>query len=379
MANNTNPIKIPFYIFLLLFKTLTFSAEGVLGPECLSIFTAEDSAPSCYHVHPEALTHFDETLIPDSFRLVPHLQFSGGNQFNFEQLQTLLAKRIPYKESGYEKVLLVDLRGEPHWMFSCHGTAALEGRHAMCYQGMPPSFVQNIEDRFVQNYEGFYTEETAALVAGAAYCRFAITDETRPHDQEVERFLELASRLQDGKYWPHFHCLAGQGRTTTLMAMYEIFLTKDPSLLEILKNQHGLGGFNLARTWKVPAYKKRLKFLQNFCDYMNDSVNGFPTVSWSAWVARTPQERFQERPVIASWWSPTSLFASFKAGCMLTYMGVSRWCRNCLKKAPPMEELEETNLLQEQEEGLDLTKEEKVAAANTEFKGKDEEMVILAL
>jgi protein-tyrosine phosphatase len=48
--------------------------------------------------------------------------------------------------------------------------------------------------------------------------RIPVTDDHRPDDADVDRFVEFATKLL-GDRWLHFHCEDGHGRTTTFLVL----------------------------------------------------------------------------------------------------------------------------------------------------------------
>ena len=60
-----------------------------------------------------------------------------------------------------------------------------------------------------------------AAVHGLEYMRLATLDFYRPSDRVVNKFVELIKNNPNS--WLHLHCHVGKGRTTTFMAMYDMF------------------------------------------------------------------------------------------------------------------------------------------------------------
>lgn len=53
------------------------------------------------------------------------------------------------------------------------------------------------------------------------YIRIPVQDRHGPDDDTVNAFVTFVKTLPED-VWLHFHCLAGEGRTTTFMVIYDI-------------------------------------------------------------------------------------------------------------------------------------------------------------
>ena len=142
---------------------------------------------------------------------------------------------------------------------------------------------------------GFNTEQQLVQSLGHGYFRFPTTDHCRPRDHEVDQFIAFEQGLTAGT-WLHFHCRAGDGRTTVFMAMHDIFNNAlDSQLQDILTRQGptangGIGGIDLATEPKdqadfdYPFSQDRVQFMNLFYSYVQQqTANGFKT-TWSDWV-----------------------------------------------------------------------------------------------
>lgn len=65
------------------------------------------------------------------------------------------------------------------------------------------------------------TEAELAAQKGVMYVRFTATDHLWPDAGEIERFRRFVKTLPKDA-WLHFHCVAGEGRTTAFMTMYDM-------------------------------------------------------------------------------------------------------------------------------------------------------------
>ena len=322
-------------VSILLFESSSQTKELSLDPAKRDSYKSPTLPSSSPSVRPSDLVFFENDLLKDTFRIVSNLPFSGSHQYTCAQLQTMIFERIPYKTQGCSNILFVDLREEPHWMFCADQTASIAGAKADHYKGLTAQEIKRIEDVFVQQNRGACTEKDAVEKLGALYHRVAITGETRPEDSDVDNIINLVRAIKGENYWLHFHCLAGHGRTTTFMAMYEMLQRKEASLEDILENQGAIGGANLGKTRHWPPYQNRLKFLKNFYAYVHDeSEQGYAGgSSWADWVKnKSPEATFQEHPSMESRWRLGSLLSSARFVGMITMMKFSQLTRRLSKR-----------------------------------------------
>ena len=76
----------------------------------------------------------------------------------------------------------------------------------------------------------------------------------------------------------HFHCDAGEGRTTTFMALYQIMNSSNLSLEQILSYQYNIGGIILTDN------KVRLDFLEEFYNYVSKNKDSNYEIKYSQWL-----------------------------------------------------------------------------------------------
>lgn len=197
---------------------------------------------------------------------------SGSSQFSvqgLEELQGLLKER-GYNEDGHYLVI-VDLRQESHGFVDGHAIRWMEPEDRVqleydwinlgksheqvidaetnllaTLQGSKP--VYSTYEKDVENgkevhklfpFNGLVTadktmseRELVERELGAGhYIRLTIPDHKKAEsDKEIDLFLAELDRVLDAagkkgqKPWLHFHCAAGQGRTTTFMALYDLYI-----------------------------------------------------------------------------------------------------------------------------------------------------------
>ncbi len=133
-------------------------------------------------------------------------------------------------------------------------------------------------------------EEELAKDFGVEYFRITATDHRQPLVSDVDLFIGYVTRLT-GDYWIHFHCHAGDGRTTTFMVMYDMMKNaKNVSFEDIIARQYLIGGINLTKDEDFPSYDKqyaieRTSFLKGFYDYCKTNNDNFKT-SYEKWLNR---------------------------------------------------------------------------------------------
>lgn len=130
-------------------------------------------------------------------------------------------------------------------------------------------------------------EQDAAEGLGLGTFRIAVRDHSRPSDADVDRFL-LFVRTLDPETWLHFHCHAGEGRTTTFLLLYDALRNGTVlGLEELTARQHLLGGVDLLHTphpgWKGPLYQARAEFITRFHHYA--ATRDFRQVLWTQYLA----------------------------------------------------------------------------------------------
>jgi hypothetical protein len=140
----------------------------------------------------------------------------------------------------------------------------------------------------------YQDEASLAQTMKAGYLRLPTTDHCRPRDSEVDQFVAFEASLP-ANTWLHFHCRAGDGRTTTFMAMHDIINNAPTdSLATILTRQgpSGLGGIDLSKmptdqtVFSYPFSIERVMFIQNFYAYVVANKSGNFKTTWSEWVAQ---------------------------------------------------------------------------------------------
>ncbi len=113
------------------------------------------------------------------------------------------------------------------------------------------------------------TEAELAKHYGVQYWRLPLTDHYPPDLDYIKSFINFAQSLPKGT-WIHLHCRAGNGRTTSFMAILDMLQHNNRSFDEILDRQYKVGGKNLKELPERPERHKatldRVKVLKDVFD-----------------------------------------------------------------------------------------------------------------
>ena len=244
---------------------------------------------------------FIETSNPLPSRLgLDNLKISGSAQYSINGLKTIL-NSLPSS-----KMTVLDLRQESHGFMngmavSWDGDRDWANKNKTLAQIQEDEWnrLQKTLDQklaFIAVYKKypfpFYirnvdTEEDVVNSLGPGYFRIPVTDHLKPSDAAVDEFIRFVKGLPKDT-WIHFHCAAGEGRTTTFMAMYDMMQNASQVNFEdIIKRQWLIGGLNLTaikkNDWKLPYEVERLQFLAKFYQYCKENPLFF--MPWSSWAA----------------------------------------------------------------------------------------------
>jgi len=238
------------------------------------------------------------------------LHASGSGEFTADNLKLLLARM-------HGLVTIFDLRQETHifvnglpvswfatrdWANVGRSQTAIEADEAAWVQSLGPGSEiavrpgepvkkGNADSAVPQRVivKEANIERDLVSSAGANYVRVAVTDHTRPLNDEVDRFIVAVRALQENA-WAHFHCEAGLGRTTTFMVLYDMLRNATRvSLEDIVRRQKLLGyDYDVLRpagpgNWKAPYVEDRIAFVRAFYNYARVNPNGRPQM-WSEWL-----------------------------------------------------------------------------------------------
>ena len=252
----------------------------------------------------------DDSYVPTREGL-ERLCASGSGEFSESGLQSLLEALA---EKTQMPICIVDLREESHGFFdgiavSWYGehdwgnvgltqeealADEAERIHAAAGQMTAVAHLggeKNPLDEHEIFVEEAQTEKELVEAAGLRYKRIAATDHIWPSPAAVDEFVQFYKSLPED-VWLHFHCQAGEGRTTEFLAMYDILKNPAAPLQDILYRQCLLGGSYVAHVepegstyWKVPYYVEKAKHIALFYRYVQENESAGFAVSWSDWLA----------------------------------------------------------------------------------------------
>lgn len=239
------------------------------------------------------------------------LQISGSGMFGATQFDKMIAQ-IKTLTSG--PIYILDLRQESHgfvngiavssyidrnWINKGKSTAQVEKDEKAWLRTalQAPIEISVLDDnkKASETYkivvDTALTELEFVTSRGVNYFRMQGTDHSSFDNDAVDDFVKLYKNLPQNA-WLHFHCFAGEGRTTQAMVMYDILRNgKKVSFEDIVKRQYLLGGNDAMKVtaskekdaYKVPLYKEKAKLLTKFYEYVTTSPDDLP-VKWSQWV-----------------------------------------------------------------------------------------------
>lgn len=242
-----------------------------------------------------------------SLRGLRSLRASGSGQFSAEGLM-LIKHRLK------RKFMVVDLREESH-VFVNSSPASWRGPYNISNKGQGAFEIENKEKERCQALKQeqktiifktaymhkhkknvrlrqvlhvaihkIYTESGLCGHFHSHYVRIPITDNYPPRSEEIDLFIDLVNWVHSDKLWMHIHCLAGQGRTTMLLCMYDMLInTGKVSLHDIIRRQYSIGGDDLRFDYDPAG---RLSFLKDFYDFCVDRQQGLAT-TWQEWKEKS--------------------------------------------------------------------------------------------
>ncbi|MGL4772303.1 MAG: fused DSP-PTPase phosphatase/NAD kinase-like protein [Clostridium sp.] len=213
-----------------------------------------------------------KAYLPARFREIANLNISGSKQFTPEQLVNIKNKY------SNKNLIIADLRQESHSFINdvafCYYCKGIDLNHDLSTPevilkeseqiseikigSMEKLYNKDGIEKLNLKVESAYTEHNLSKLNSISYRRFAVVDGGIPSKEVTENFLSFVKGLPPNSHI-HFHCEAGDGRTTTFMALYTILKSKPlPPLQEILDYQIKIGGMDLTTD------PNKAEYLQNF-------------------------------------------------------------------------------------------------------------------
>lgn len=289
------------------------SAQAAVQDEYLwRIDTQNEShLPRNFRTTNDSFKQPSETL-PSTVGLV-QLHESGSAQFSKLEFDAMLPT---LKKLATGPIYVVDLRQESHGLINGIGVSWF-GDHNWANVGKTLSQVEADEKTRIKDtigktitistlnekkkaatsqeitVESALTESEFVTSNGVKYFRISATDHRWPSAENIDRFIAFYNTMPKDA-WLHFHCQAGEGRTTAYMIMYDMMRnSKNVSLDDIIQRQILIGGQNILKTkatkekdaWKNELYEEKVIFIKKFYQYTKETPGNF-SITWSQWLSQ---------------------------------------------------------------------------------------------
>lgn len=243
----------------------------------------------------ETLIVVDNTssdYLPSRYRNITSLNISGSSQFTPPQFETLV------RTINLPNICVIDLRQESHGFVNDiaisfynpfedlnNGFTSLEsieaenqllsrikiGSTLKLYKKTGRLF-----DSIIVN--SVSNEDSLVLKYDCGYERFAVKDGGIPTPTVVDNFVDFIKTVPSDLHL-HFHCDAGEGRTTMFMSLFQIMNnTNNLSLDQILTYQYNIGGIILKEDYH------RTEFLNEFFNYVQENKCNNYMTPYSKWI-----------------------------------------------------------------------------------------------
>lgn len=232
--------------------------------------------------------------LPNRFRVIDSLNISGSAQFTPSQLTNIKSKL------NKPKTFILDLRQESHGFVNDiaisfynpfkdlnNGFTTSESIAAEILdlsnipRGKEITIYSKTTRPLLKVFIEFVASEATIVDDNKLeYIRLAVKDGSIPDPRVVDTFVELVKFKPENVHL-HFHCDAGEGRTTTFMAMYQMMKNKDKiPLHKILEYQVSIGGIVLTDN------KDRKEFLGEFYNYTLENMDSNFITPYSKWIQK---------------------------------------------------------------------------------------------
>lgn len=239
------------------------------------------------------------------------LKISGSAMYSAKQFDQMTAQ---IRTTHQGPIVIMDLRQESHGLVNGIGVSAYVDRDWVNV-GKSVSQVEQEEMAWLRSslkapitisvldenkqaadpqtvkIESALTEKEFVTSRQINYYRIQATDHAALTDQQVDDFVRFIKKELPAGAWIHFHCEAGEGRTTQVMVMYDIMRNgKTVSFADIVNRQYLLGGNDAIKVtaskekdaYKVPLFKEKAQMLRDFYQYVTTNPDDLP-ISFSAW------------------------------------------------------------------------------------------------
>lgn len=231
--------------------------------------------------------------LPSRFRVIEKFNMSGSAQFQPSQINNI-KERINKND-----IYIIDLRQESHGFINDFAVSYYNPSKTLnegfdsnktlskskeLFEQIPVGDEINlygksgkVEDRAV--VQTVSLEDDLVTNAGMKYKLFAVKDGGIPTPIMVDNFVDFVKFMPSEAHL-HFHCDAGEGRTTMFMALYQMMKnTENESLEGILSEQVNAGGIDLT------SKTERAQFLKDFYAYVTENKSSNYEKIYSEWIA----------------------------------------------------------------------------------------------
>lgn len=239
------------------------------------------------------------------------LKISGSAMYSAKQFDQMIAQLRTVHQGP---IVIMDLRQESHGLVNGIGVSAYVDRDWVNVGKSVPQVEQaemawlrsslqapitisvldenkQASDPQTIKVESALTEKEFVASRKINYYRIQATDHAALTDEQVDEFVYFVKKKLPEGAWIHFHCEAGEGRTTQVMVMYDIMRNgKNVSFEDIVNRQYLIGGNDAIKVtaskakdaYKVPLFKEKAQMLREFYQYVTTSPDDLP-ISFSAW------------------------------------------------------------------------------------------------
>ncbi|MEI6531660.1 MAG: hypothetical protein WCN87_02430, partial [Chlamydiota bacterium] len=125
------------------------------------------------------------------------------------------------------------------------------------------------------------TESNLAARDGVGYVRVPISDHKAPEVAQINQIITLF-KTRPASGWLHFHCKGGKGRTSVVLAMWDmLYNAKKDSFETILARENAFSNYDIQKNPPDGHYfterEVRLHVLKSFYEYCRDNKDDYKT------------------------------------------------------------------------------------------------------
>lgn len=288
MNNKNKKVFISIFLSLIFYLSITTNTTANIKSLDFKILDTDSLSDSTIIVQDNDST----TPLPKRFRNLKELNMSGSAEFRPFQLKNMI------KIFTSEDLYIIDLRQESHGFINTLPISFYNKDHnlnkgftteqTLEHERNDLASIKIGSDVNVYHKNGelietltadvVFSEETLTKENNTNYRRFAVRDGGIPTVDVTDSFVEFIKTKPSTAHL-HFHCLEGEGRTTTFMSLYQMMTNKEKlSLDTILQQQLDAGGID------INDNNERSAFLQSFYNYTLSNMDSNFNTPYSTWV-----------------------------------------------------------------------------------------------